>query len=282
MTLRAAPYNCIDFSNDRDRGEKYFKPSLQRRKNYLSVNAGMIFFEYIPAAMPEYVPSMTIGLAIPGFSGPDFETYSIQDAIELTDRFIYSINLSALDFFADVSVMFDFIVLAQVDDVPEKTYYSEICRFIPAEIANENSIVSILAYNNDSRHGYFDSSHPICGFFEFSEFNCRVFGNEKVEYKYSYGGSKILSSENYIKTRLTFVNLTMYQQNLLKWLCNCENLTIDGVGYQLISDFTEKNKDELNEICDLQAEFVRVDQSQFATASENAANRITPINLFSK
>jgi hypothetical protein len=57
----------------------------------------------------------------------------------------------------------------------------------------------------------------------------------------------------------------MYQQNLLKWLCNCQNVSIDGVSYQLISDFTELEKDENSEICSLKADFVEVTQSFFAS-----------------
>ena len=82
-----------------------------------------------------------------------------------------------------------------------------------------------------------------------------------------------MSSENNIAKRITFVNLSMYQQNLLKWLCNCENLFIDGVKYELISDFTELLADENSEIKDLRADFVEAEQSFFATGSSLAPKK---------
>jgi len=118
------------------------------------------------------------------------------------------------------------------------------------------------------------------GFFQVSELNNKIHGVEKVEYSYSYGRKKILSAENFIKTRFTFLNLSMYQQNLLKWLCNCETLTINGVSYQLITDFTERNKDDLNEVCDLQADFIEVSQSFAIAGSSEKASSIAPNNLF--
>jgi len=72
----------------------------------------------------------------------------------------------------------------------------------------------------------------------------------------------------------------MYRQNLLKWICKCQTLTINGVAHYLVSDFVEKNKDENNEICDLQAEFVPVTQSNAITGATEAPSAIKPTNLF--
>ena len=93
---------------------------------------------------------------------------------------------------------------------------------------------------------------------------------------------KILSSENNIAKRLTFVNLSMYQQNLLKWLCNCENLLIDGVQYELISDFTELLSDENSEVKDLRADFIPTNQSFFGNGSGIAPQNVFPTEFFMK
>ena len=74
----------------------------------------------------------------------------------------------------------------------------------------------------------------------------------------------------------------MYRQNLLKWLCNCQTLTIDGVGYCIVSDFTEKNKDENSEICDLQADFLEVDGAMTLIGAASTPSPIRNNNLFIK
>lgn len=136
----------------------------------------------------------------------------------------------------------------------------------------KNSL-KITAKNNDSRHGFLEDE--AFGFFQSVGLNENFFINKKVEYEYSYGRKKILQSENNIGRRITFKDLSAYNQNLLKWLCNCELLYIDGVQYELISDFTELLADEFNEIRDLKADFVAVEQSFFGTGSAS-----TPKNIF--
>jgi len=125
--------------------------------------------------------------------------------------------------------------------------------------------IYITAKNNDNRHGFL--TNEAFGFFQKTGFNEDIFINKKTEYEYSYGRKKVLSSENNVAKRFTFKNLSTYQQNLLKWLCNSENLFIDGVQYELISDFTELLSDENSEIKDLRADFVEAEQSFFATGS---------------
>jgi hypothetical protein len=159
--------------------------------------------------------------------------------------------------------------------------FSEECDFTPANDIIPTEIVKIIAYNNDDTHGYIDVTYPAVGFFEVSELNKNVFGTNKVEYAYSYGRKKILNAENFIKTRITFLNLSMYQRNLLQALCNCENLLINGVAYYLVSDFTEVNKNEENEIWDLSAEFVTVaDPTFFAVGASEMPGKINQENLF--
>jgi hypothetical protein len=270
--IKPAKHNAINFSDDFNRESIFFSPELQRSENILSYCAGYLSFSFTPSSMPESVPTATLTSHF--INGLADTSYIHDYVIELTDSYIYFFRLFN-EYPVGIRRMSIYIV--GYEDEP---IYSELTNILSALSLAENGIVTLVAYNNDNTHGYLNETYPACGFFQFSEFNCQVFGNEKVVFNYAYGRKKILSSENYIKTRLTFCNLSMYQQNLLKWLCNCENLTINGVAYCLVSDFIEKNKDELNEICDLQAEFIEVDNSFFATGADSVSSIIKPSNLF--
>ena len=160
--------------------------------------------------------------------------------------------------------------------------YSEIYRVKSPTYLTENRIAKLTAYNNDARRGFATSANPAFGFFQTTGFNEDVFVNTKTEYEYSYNRKKILSSENNIAKRITFVNLSMYQQNLLKWLCNCENLLIDGVQYELISDFTELLSDENSEVKDLRADFIPTNQSFFGNGSTTPPTNVFPTEFFMK
>lgn len=140
--------------------------------------------------------------------------------------------------------------------------------------------VHITAKNNDNRHGFL--TNEAFGFFQKTGFNEDIFINKKTEYEYSYGRKKVLSSENNVAKRFTFKNLSTYQQILLKWLCNTENLFIDGVKYQLISDFTELLADENSEVKDLRADFVEAEQSFFAIGSQTAPTNVFDGEIFMK
>lgn len=268
--IKSMPYNAVNFSSDFTRESKYFDPKLQRVVNVISpLEGAYLSFEYTPETMPDPVPVATLYFlkkdGSVSYSRPAAQT------VELTDRIIYFAELNVIPSDAD----YMYFKIADIAD----TIYSEKIIVIEAADLNTENVIAITAYNNDDLHGYI-STYPACGFFRVSELNGKIFGNEKVEYNYSYGRKLILSSENYIKTRFTFVGLSMYQQNLLKWLCNCQNLTINGVAYQLISDFTEKNKDENNEICDLQADFVEAEHSIPIVGATEMPTDIAPTNLF--
>ena len=267
--ITAPSYNCIDFTSDFARESKFFDASLQRKKGLISQCEAYLSFEFTPDTMPEAAPQAV--LTFFNDNGSE-DSINHEDVIELTSSFIYFFDFSTLIVEGEGYLR---LQITGYDDV----VFSERCEFINNANLAAREIVTVIASNNDDRHGYI-SDYPTCGFFEVHGLNGDQFGNSKVEYSYSYGRKKTLSSENFIKKRLTFIGLSMYQQNLIKWLCNCENLTIDGVSYCLVSDFTEKLKDENNEICDLQAEFVPVVANQFTTSSTSAPTRITPSNLF--
>jgi hypothetical protein len=267
--IKSAIFNAINFSDDFSRESKYFDTFLQRNQSILSTATAYLSFYFEPDEMPEAEPTGTIYFS--NAKGTVLFSRPADHVIELEDGYIYFFSLSTLTAIPDHF----YVKFSDSDEI----IYSEKCRYVATADLYKENILTIIASNNDDRYGYV-STYPACGFFEFSEFNCRLFGNQKTIYNYSFGRQKILSSENFIKTRLTFVNLSMYQQNLLKTLCNCENVSINGVNYYLVSDFTELNKSEDNEICDLQAEFARVDQSFFMDGSNSMPGNLKPKDLF--
>jgi hypothetical protein len=189
---------------------------------------------------------------------------------------IYEIYATSLNVNSDVY----FSVSSTDDEGTITSIYSELYTIKSNDYLAENSIHKVTAYNNDNRHGYLNLQTKAFGYFTIEGYWSDIFVNNKVEYAYSYGRKMILSSENQIIKRLTFLDLTMYNQNLLKWLCNCENLFIDGKQYNLISDFTELGKDENSEICSLRADFVEANQSFFAQPSMQVPTDVFPNQFF--
>lgn len=274
--IKPSIFNAVNFSPDFNRESKFFDPSLQRVKNIISSPSDpycYLTFFFKPATMPAAAHVATLTYFYD--NGSSYSVITPAHTIVLTDGYIYYFHLyQATELTGRVFLR---LTISNYDDI----LYSEECRFILPENLRSESVVEIKAWNNDNTHGYLDSDYPACGWFEFSELNNKIFATDKVEYAYSYGRKKILSAENYIKTRITFCNLSMYQQNLLKALCNCENLTINGVGYYLISDFTEINRDPENEICDLQAEFIEIaDPTFFSSGATEMPTDLDIKNLF--
>jgi hypothetical protein len=173
-----------------------------------------------------------------------------------------------------------FSVSSTNSDSTISTIYSELYTIRDGDYLEAYSIHKVTAYNNDNRHGYLNNQTPAFGYFTIEGYWTDIFVNNKVEYEYSYKRKMILSSENQIIKRLTFLDLTMYNQNILKWLCNCENLFIDGVQYNLISDFTELAKDDYSEICSLRADFVEANQSFFAQPATRPPMDVFPNQFF--
>jgi hypothetical protein len=267
--IQPAIHSTIDFTSNLNRAGLDFYNDSQRGFNLIS-DKGILVFKYTPAAMgAEPTTELTNYF---NHSDAVAETNTHSFAIELEDSWILFYDLSAIDFAPGI---WDFML-----EIDGEIVFSECCEYFAAADLAENSIYKIKGYNDDYRYGYLDDTYPGIGFFKVRDLNNKAFGVDKVEFKYSYGRTKILRAENYIKTRLTFCDLTLYQQNLLKFLCNCQNLLINDVNYQLVSDFTEVNKDNLSEICDLQADFVTTEQAYFDFASTERKQSIKPGNIF--
>lgn len=269
--IKPSKYNGINFSYDFTRESERYNFDLQRKMGVLPIT-GFKYLSFYIDFEPTIDPVLNL---IDGLTGEIVEVIAQSSTIDLTSAYIYFFEVTSLHLNSLTSSTARFSL-----KLTEGTIYSDIYKVVSATYFQENEICSIIASNNDNRHGYL--TNQAFGFFKFSKLNSDIFINKKTEYEYSYGRRKILSSENNIGKRFTFLDLTMYQQNLLKWLCNTENLFINGVKYELISDFTELLSDGNSEIKDLRADFVEVEQSFFATGSQTAPTNVFTGEFFMK
>lgn len=266
-------YNGINFSPDFARDDVFVDFGLNRRKYKLPITD----FKCITFYVTNVVDSNTAILYIDNDNG--YEIVEPLNSVQLdsTSWVFYFGDFNTFDSFLQIAKSCHFSFKCDSDIV-----YSEIYEIVSQEDLDESGYCKIIAYNNDNRHGFLTATYPAFGFFKLNKFKSDFFVNSKTEYSYSYGRKKILMSENQIGKRFTFQDLTLYQQNLLKWLCNCENLFIDGVNYQLVSNFTELLSDQNSEIMDLQADFVEVEQSFFSKPSTKRATNVFTSNFFMK
>ena len=268
--IQSAFWNGIDFSGNFNRENALFNFEAQRVKNIIPRGEfGKLCFLMNDDELSRIeIYDLTNGAITVVF---------MSGAVGLGSELLMFASFSPTDFIVDTDVQF-----AAISGEYGTPIFSEIYRVKSPTYLTENRIAKLTAYNNDARRGFATSVNPAFGFFQTTGFNEDVFVNTKTEYEYSYNRKKILSSENNIAKRLTFVNLSMYQQNLLKWLCNCENLLIDGVKYELISDFTELLSDENSEVKDLRADFIPTNQSFFGNGSTTPPQNVFPTDFFMK
>lgn len=263
-TVKTAKYNGINFSKSFLMENDLIDYSLQRKKNYL------------PKAELKYLSFYAENLGLVSIL-QYYKIYAVVEGIEYgiaSDSFLTITGTSGVVFFVipDSVLQENKDIYFVVRNSGANTVYSEIYTVKSQEFCTENNIVTITAKNNDNRHGYL--INQAFGCFKTSGFGENVFVNTKTEYSQSYNRKKILESENNIARRIVFEDLTRYDQNLLKWLCNCENLYIDGVQYQLISDFSDILNDNSSEIQDLQADFIEVEQSFFNVGADSPAKNV--------
>jgi len=251
--IQPAKYNGINFSDNISRESEFFDYSKQRVRNILPAG---IEIKYLSFEFSGYGTQPTPILKAN-------ETSISHDSVAAVGaNFIFYFKIGSTILVENTDVKFT------VETTTEKIY-SEIYKVRSEKWMLQNEIISFAAYNNDSRFGYL--TNQAFGFFSYSQVGADFFLTEKKEYDYSYSRKLVLSAENQICKRLTFNNLTMYQQNLLKWLCNCQNLLINGVSYQLISEISELSNDENSEIKSLRADFVEVNQSFFSSGNTKPA-----------
>lgn len=266
--IQSAYHNGINFQGDFTRESNLINYKAQRVKNVLNRMAYIKYltFEYT-GSEPELMQLSAIG------TDGTINFYPAYDPIEISlGKWLIQFEIEE-DFLGNDGTDVYFQLTIDSDNI-----FSEIYQVQSPLYLAQNDWLMLTAYNNDNRHGFIENQ--VFGFFQVTGFNEPFFINEKTEYKYSYSRTKILSSENNVARRITFKNLTNYNQILLKWLCNCENLFIDGVQYELISEFTELLNDENSEIKDLRADFIKSEQSFFGAGALSVPTNVFPTEFF--
>lgn len=262
--LKTALHNGINFTGSANRASGLINFGLNSSKNIIPRDVNIKYLLFYTNYLISQISLATLTAKSENvdveFTGATFT--------DLTTGTLIRFQIPANQLYVSKSTFFELKV--NID-----TIFSDVFEVQSIAKMKDAGWVHVTAKNNDNRHGFL--SNEAFGFFQKTGFNEDVFINKKTEYEYSYGRNKILSSENNIAKRLTFKNLSTYQQILLKWLCNSEILYIDGVQYELISDFTELLADENSEVKDLRADFVEVEQSFFATGSN-----LVPADEFTK
>jgi hypothetical protein len=266
--IQSAKHNGVNFSENINRNSSLYNFEAQRLKGYINRDKAMSLCFFSDTA-ETVAPSLKC-------VGDTTVTITTHTKIALGSGFVYFITIpqNALQA-ADSTVYFKF-------SVNGLSIFSEFYDIQDAAFFEANSILTIKAYNDDNRHGYLNETYPAFGNFKHSVLKSDIFLTTKVEYEYSYSRKKILSAENQIAKRLVFHDLTMYQQNLLKWLCNTENLYLNGEKYQLVSEFTELESDVNTEIMSLQADFVETEQAFFGASASTHPSNVFNSNFFIK
>lgn len=258
--LKTALHNGINFTGSANRASGLLNFGLNSSKNIIPRDVNIKYLLFYTNYLISQISLATLTAKSENldveFTGATFT--------DLATGTLIMFQIPANQLYVSKSTFFELKVNIE-------TIFSDVFEVQSIAKMKDAGWVHVTAKNNDNRHGFL--ANEAFGFFQKTGFNEDVFINKKTEYEYSYGRKKILSSENNIAKRLTFKNLSTYQQILLKWLCNSEILYIDGVQYELISDFTELLADENSEVKDLRADFVEVEQSFFATGSNLVPKR---------
>ena len=263
--ISPAKYNGINFSYDFTRENETYNFDLQRKINLLKSDDEVKYLSFFVDTEPENDPVLNVWN-----KNGNIQFVNADSITTLSDGFIYYFK-----FTPEKSILFYLELVVDSEKI-----YSEYCICKNSDYFLQNGIYKVVASNNDDRFGYL--TKEIFGFFEVSQLKSDFFINKKTEYEGTYGRKTILKSESNIGKRLVFHDLSMYQQNLLKFLCNCQNLTINGKSYCLISDFTEIGSDQNSEIMSLQADFVETEQSFFGDPSSKQPTNIFTSNFFMK
>ncbi len=270
--IQSAHYNGINFSGDFARTSDLVNFDLQRSKGILQADSLIKYLSFFTDYLSSEITSATLTAKS---SGGDVVIQS-DSLVDITGGTLIYFQIEANELNVSDNVFFQMTIEGTVESVAfSESIFSEFYTVKNFAGLIEDIPLKITAYNNDSRHGFL--TNQAFGFFETVGLNEEFFINSKTEYEYSYGRKKILSSENNIGRRITFKNLSAYNQNLLKWLCNCENIYFNGIKYLLISDFSETLNDDSSEICDLRADFVLSEQNFFKTGKATI-----PKNIFTK
>lgn len=243
-------YNGIDFSSDRERvGEKWlYNYDKQRVVNKILVGSTQTFAFKLDVAV-----ELPLELTYFGSLGSKI----VDGALVANSDNIYLVN-----FEMDTDLGNGVFRLRVYDEQEEYFYFSEYCETVPS-ISDELAFVT--GKNNDSRYGIM-GIHPFAMVLNCSRWKSKIYFADKIEYENSFGRKITLSTESNVFDRFTFLELSQYQANTLRWLSDMQTFTINGVTYQRVSDW-EVLSDENTELVDMAADFARADYSEFGSSS---------------
>jgi hypothetical protein len=243
-------YNGIDFSSDRERvGEKWlYNYDKQRVVNKILVGSTQTFAFKLDVA--EELP-----LELTYFGSLGSKTVE-GTLVQNSD------NIYLFDFEMDTDLGNGVFRLQVYDEQEVYFSFSEYCETVPS-ISDELAFVT--GKNDDSRYGVMGES-PFAMALNCSRWKSKTYFADKIEYENSFGRKITLSTESNVFDRFTFLELSQYQANTLRWLSDMQTFTINGITYQRVSDW-EVLSDENTEIVDMAADFARADYSEFGSSA---------------
>lgn len=245
-------YNGIDFSSDRERvGEKWlYNYDKQRVVNKILVGSVQTFaFKF--ASEPQSTPLLTY------FGSLGRKTVA-GTLVANSD------NIYLFDFEMDTDLG-NGVFRLQANKLKIGASYVAFSEYCEVVKSTSDEIAFVTGKNNDSRYGIM-GENPFAMTLNCSRWKSKTYFADKIEYENSFGRKITLSTESNVFDRFTFLELSQYQANTLRWLSDMQTFTINGVTYQRVSDW-EVISDENTELVDMAADFARADYSEFCSSS---------------
>ena len=241
-------YNGIDFSSDRERvGEKWlYNYDKQRVVNKILVGSTQTF-----AFKLDVADELPLELTYFGSLGS-----KTVDATLVAN----SDNIYLVDFEMDSDLGNG--VFRLLNHGEQEVYFSEYCETVKS---TSDEIAFVTGKNSTSQYGIM-GTHPFAMVLNCSRWKSKTYFADKIEYENSFGRKITLSTESNVFDRFTFLELSQYQANTLRWLSDMQTFTINGVTYQRVSDW-EVISDENTELVDMAADFARADYSEFGSSA---------------
>lgn len=244
-------YNGIDFSSDRERvGEKWlYNYDKQRVVNKILVGSIQTFaFKF--GSEPQSTPLLT-------YYGSLGRKTVAGTLVANSD------NIYLFDFEMDTDLGNGVFRLQANKKIGASFIaFSEYCEVVKS---TSDEIAFVTGKNSTSQYGIM-GTHPFAMVLNCSRWKSKTYFADKIEYENSFGRKITLSTESNVFDRFTFLELSQYQANTLRWLSDMQTFTINGVTYQRVSDW-EVISDENTELVDMAADFARADYSEFGSSS---------------
>lgn len=246
-------YNGIDFSSDRERvGEKWlYNYDKQRVVNKILVGSIQTFaFKF--SSEPQSTPLLT-------YYG-SLGSKTVEGTLVAN-----SDNIYLFDFEMDTDLG-NGVFRLQANKIKIGASFIAFSEYCEVVKSTSDEIAFVTGKNSTSQYGIM-GENPFAMVLNCSRWKSKTYFADKIEYENSFGRKITLSTESNVFDRFTFLELSQYQANTLRWLSDMQTFTINGVTYQRVSDW-EVISDENTELVDMAADFARADYSEFGSSSE--------------